>query len=149
MIYPSDTNAFNRDRLTNAILLTVTAVTVTVTAAAAAAHIIPTVTFPPSLPPTLLTMSSIDLLSAPEDESYHASWDDLRKTLDDWAVFGKFAFRTPKKEPTRATYRASSGQHFGDMGLTSANVPGGNVAHRRGTCGETGHNAQTCLRPHN
>ena len=31
-------------------------------------------------------MSSLGLLSAPEDETHHASWDDLWKTLDDWAV---------------------------------------------------------------
>lgn len=108
MVYPTDTNAFNRDRLTSAFLLAVTAVTAVITAA----PIIPTVTCPPSLPLTLLTMSFLDLLSVSEDESYHASWDDFRKTLDDWAVFGKFAFRTLKKEPMRATYRASSGLNF-------------------------------------
>ena len=57
--------------------------------------------------------------------------------------------RLRKVRQDKATYPASSGLHFGDMGLTSANVPGGNVTHRCGTCGEIGHNAQTCRQPHN
>jgi len=49
-------------------------------------------------------MSATTQLEVPIDSTEYASWLEVRKALDDWAIKDKFSFRVVKKEPVRATY---------------------------------------------
>jgi len=49
-------------------------------------------------------MSATTQLEVPIDGTEYASWLEVRKALDDWAIKDKFSFQVVKKEPVRATY---------------------------------------------
>jgi hypothetical protein len=49
-------------------------------------------------------MVAIQELVTPIDGTVYQTWADLRGALNDWAVRDRFAYKTPSKEPARATY---------------------------------------------
>lgn len=49
-------------------------------------------------------MAAVEKLAVLVDGTEYQTWADLRGALNDWAVRNKFAYRTPSKEPSRATY---------------------------------------------
>ncbi|OAF61453.1 hypothetical protein VC83_02144 [Pseudogymnoascus destructans] len=58
----------------------------------------------PSLPLPLADMASLAGLSVPSDKAEFLDLDALVRALDDWAVKGKFSFRTEKREATKASF---------------------------------------------
>ena len=49
-------------------------------------------------------MAAIQELVTLINETVYQTWADLHGAMNDWAVCDKFTYRTPSKEPSRATY---------------------------------------------